>query len=579
MNASTEERSVRYQPDEVPPPALTVGLGLQYAVLSLSGMIMIPLVIFHAADAPEALLVWAVFASIVICGLVTALHSFPVGRFGAGYVLITGTTGTAIAVSADALAVGGVQLLASLVLVSSLFQFLFSFRLSLLRRILTPTVSGVVLMLIPVTIMPAIFDMLDEVPVESPPMAAPLSALMTVLALGVAMVAAAPKLRVWAPVLGLFVGSVTASVFGLYDVQRVVTADWIGLPVAPPAFGFDFGPSFLQMLPAFVLVFLVCTVRTISGSLAIQRVSWRRPRAPDFRATQGAVAADAVSNLLSGLAGTVPNGVRVTTVSLTELTGVAARRVGVCFGLCLAALAFFPKVLALVLAVPGPVLSGHVTVVIAIIFALGMRMVVTDGLDRRQTLVVGLSFWVGVGCQYGFIFPEIVPHLAGGLLNSGLTAGGLTAIVMTGLMELTTPRRRRLETQLDIAALPAIRKFLGDFAVGSGWDEAMARRLDAAGEETLLSLLGDDESLRTETRRLLVKAHREDADAVFEFIAAGGEENLEDRIDLLGKGSTETAVERDVSLRLLRHLAAEVHHRQYFDVDFITVRVASDTGT
>ena len=579
MADSPEERSVLYEPDEKPPMALALGFGLQYALLSLSGMIMIPLLIFRAADAPEAVLVWAVFASMVICGAITALHGFPVGRVGAGYILITGTTGTAIAVSVDAIEAGGIPLLASLMLVASLFQFVLSLRLSLLRRVLTPTVSGVVLMLIPVTVMPVIFGRLDDVPIESPVLAAPLTALVTLVVVGGAMAKGSPGLRPWAPAIGLVVGSAVSGFFGIYDVQRVAEAGWIGIPAERPGFEFDFGPSFLQLLPAFVLVFLVCTVRTISGSLAIQDVSWRSRRAVDFRPVQGAVAADAVSNLLSGLAGTVPNGVRTTTISLTGLTGIAARRVGIFFGVFLAALAFFPKILALVLAMPGPVIAGYVTVMVATIFTLGMKMIVSDGLDQRKTLVAGISFWIGVGCQYGFIFPDVVPNLAGGLLKSGLTAGGLTAIALTVLFELTAPRRRRIETDLVVSALPRIQEFANAFAARNGWDKATADRLGAASEETLLTLVRDDEEAETRRRRLLVMAHRDLSDAVLEFIAAGGEENIEDRLALLGEAATEDSVEREVSLRLLRHLASDVRHRQYHDTDFITVRVPTAAAT
>ena len=31
--------------------------------------------------------------------------------------------------------------------------------------------------------------------------------------------------------------------------------------------------------------------------------------------------------------------------------------------------------------------------------------------------------------------------------------------------------------------------------------------------------------------------------------------------------------EREVSLKLLRHLATEIRHRQYHDMDFVTVRI------
>ena len=165
MAASPDQQAgLLYQVDESAPLPLTTGIGLQYAIISLSGMVLMPTVIFRAAGASEALVAWAVFASLVICGAVTALQARPLGRIGAGYILSTAPTGAAIAVSVDALTAGGPALLGTLMVVAAGLQLAFSMRLSLLRRILTPTVSGVALMLIPVTIMPVIFDMLDEAP-------------------------------------------------------------------------------------------------------------------------------------------------------------------------------------------------------------------------------------------------------------------------------------------------------------------------------------------------------------------------------------------------------------------------------
>ena len=102
----------------------------------------------------------------------------------------------------------------------------------------------------------------------------------------------------------------------------------------------------------------------------------------------------------------------------------------------------------------------------------------------------------------------------------------------------------------------------------------MATRFDAVGEEALLTLLRGEEGTDAPSRRLLVVGYREDNVAVLEFIAAGGSENIEDRLAVLGKSSLEGSVERDVSLRLLRHLASDVRHRQYYDVDILTVRIA-----
>ena len=571
-----------YQVDERAPLPLAAGIGLQYAVISLSSRMLIPTVAFRAAGASETAVVWAIFASLVICGGIIALHARPIGRFGSGYVLAVGPTSAAIAITADALNAGGPALLAILAITASVFQFAFALRMSLLRRLLTPTVSGTALMLIPVTVIPIMFGMLDDVPAEYPATAAPACAGVTILIVGGIMLKGTSSLRAWAPVFGIVVGSVVAAFYGLYDIDRVAQAAWFGVPTEWPGHfasavdGLDF-ETFTGLLPAFVLLFLICTIRSMSSSLAIQTVSWRERRAMDFRPVQGAIAADALSNLAAGLAGTMPSGANSGTVARTQMTGVAARSVGVVYGAAVILLALCPKIVALVLAVPGPVFAGYVTVMIAATFTIGLKMAVSEGADHRQGLIIGLAFWIGAGCQYGFIFPDFVATFAGGMLKSALTAGGLVAILLTALLVLTAPRRQRLETQLAVAALPELRDFVRDLAKRHQWRSAMADRLDAVAEECLLTLLRDEEEAAEQQRRLLVIASNEGNAAVLEFIAAGGQENIEDRLAVLGETGTEESFERDVSLRLLRHLASEVRHRQYHDVDIVTVRVNEPT--
>ncbi len=554
---------------------LALGLGLQLAVLCVGGIVLTPAIVVRAAGGSEAFLSWAVFAAVVVSGLSTALQAIRVGRVGSGYVLAMGTSGAFIAVCVTAVADGGPAMLATLIVVSSLFQFALSARLSLFRRILTPVVSGTVIMLIPVTVMPIIFGLLDDVPDGSPAAAAPLSAVATVLAIVAVALKATGVLRLWALVIGVAAGSAVAGNFGLYDVGRVAEASWLGIPKGEwPGLDLGFGPVFWKLLPAFAFVTLVGAIETIGDSVAIQRVSWRRPRAVDFRSVQGAVAADGVGNLLSGLAGTVPNTTYSTSISVTELTGVGGRGVGVALGAIFVLAAFSPKLLSVILAIPGPVVAAYVTVLLAMLFVVGMRIVVQDGIDYRKGLIAGVAFWMGVGFQNDLIYPQYVAEFAHGLLRNGMTAGGLVAIVMTLFVELSAPRRRRIELAFDISILPKIRAFLGDFASLSGWDKAMANRLDAAAEETLLTLLQQNEADRDHPRRrLLPIAHKEGGVAVLEFIAAPGEENLQDRIALLGKQAGEAPIEREVSLRLLRHIASSVRHQQYHDANIVTVRV------
>ena len=576
MNKDVSDRqsAVRYEADERPPFLLAIGLGLQIALLTVGGVVLTVAIVGRAGGATESYLTWGVFAAAAISGTTTVIQALRIGRLGAGYVLMMGTSGSFIAVCIGALMKGGPSLMATLIIISSLFQFLLSTRLSLLRRILTPVVSGTVIMLISVTVMPIAFGMLESTTSEHPTSAALAIVLTTVLVtIGVAL-KGTNSLRLWAPVIGVAAGSVVSAYFGLYDTARVAAAPWVGLPQGQwPGIDLTFGPAFWALLPAFMFVTLVGAVETIGDSVAIQRVSWRRPRAVDYRAVQGAVAADGLGNLLSGLMGTVPNTTYSTSIAVTELTGVASRVVGAVVGVAFILIAFIPKALAIVLAIPDPVAGGFLIVLLSMLFVIGMKLVVQDGVDYRKGLVVGIGFWLGVGFQNDAIFPGLVADFAGGLLRNGMTAGGLAAMLMTLFLELTSPRRRRMESGFDPSELPKIRTFLEGFANRNGWGREMVERLVAASEETLLTLISEDKETG-QRRRLLLVAHREGDGAVLELVAATGEGNLQDRIALLGdERAVEAPEELEVSLRLLRHFASSVHHQQYHDTDIITLRV------
>ena len=565
---------IRYEPNERPPHMLAFGLGFQAALLCLGGVVLTPAIVIRAAGQSETYLSWAIFMAVVVSGISTILQAVRVGRFGAGHVLIMGTSGAFIAVCVTALTEGGPALLATLIVASALFQFLLAARLSLLRRIITPVVSGTVIALIAVTIVPIVFDMLDDLPANAPAGAAPACAAATVGAIAALALRATGAWRLWAPMIGIGVGCVVAALFGVYDTDRVAAAAWIGTPTtAWPGFDVRFDARFWLLLPAFVFVTLVGAIETIGDSVAIQRVSWRTPRATDFRTVQGAVNADGMGNLLSGLAGTVPNTTYSSSLPLAELTGVGARNVGVAIGLVFIGLAFLPKVTALLLAIPGPVVAAYLLVLLALLFIQGMKLVVQDGVDYRKSIIAGLAFWIGLGFQNQLIFAEQLGETWGGLLGNGMTAGGLTAMVLTLFVELTAARRRRLDVPLDAKVLPEIDALLRDLAGRLGWNADSTERLCSAGEETLVSLVRqEEEAADVAGRRLCVVARNDHGTAELEFIAAVGETNLEDRMVLL-TDQTDTPNERELSLRLLRHYASSVRHQQYHDIDIVTVRV------
>ena len=570
--SETRDTGVRFEPEDKPPLLLTIGLGTQFAILVVTGIILTPAIVVRAAGGSEVFLVWAAFAALVVSGLTTILQARRIGAFGAGHILIMGTSGAFIAVCVTALAEGGPGMLATLVFLSSLVQFTLARRLSILRRILTPAVTGTVIMMIPVTVMPIVFDMLANVPEHVEPLAPPLVAGVTLVVMLAIAFGSRSTLRLWAPIIGIVVGCGIAAWFGLYDTARVAAADWIGIPDGGwPGFDLDFGRTFWILLPAFIFVTYVGAIETIGDAVAIQSVSRKRRRAIDYKVVQGAVSADGVGNFLSGLAGTIPNTTYSTSIAVVELTGIASRRVGICVGLVLLIVAFVPKFAALVLAIPAAVAAAYLVVLLGLLFVAGMRLVIGDGMDYRKSLMVGTAFWIGTGFQHGVIFPDLLGPWVGSLVGNGMTAGGVTAVVLTVCLNLMSPKSAVLKTRQGASAAQEVSGFLKKVGSKYGWTGTQTDRLILVGDEMAATLMADDDG--GEARRLVVKARSEGSSIELEFVTSGSDGNIEDEIMLLGEQPDRTMVERELSLRLLRHYASSVHHQSFTDADILTARV------
>ena len=573
--------NIRYEPDDRSPHPVSAGLGFQITAITLAPVAITVAIIARAAEQPDSYITWAVFAAVVVSGTVTMLQALRVGRVGAGHILVMGTSGAFIGVSITALVEGGPATLALLVVVSSLFQFALSARLSLLRRIVTPVVAGTVLMLISATVMPIVFGMLSDMPEGTATAGGPVTAAVTLVVVIVVSLRAPRSMQLWAPLIGVVVGCGVAAGFGMYDFQSVVDAPWVGVPDIEGWPGFQLPTeAFWTLLPAFVVVTLVGAIETVGDSVAIQRVSRRSPRAADYRLVQGALNADGMGNLLSGIAGTVPNTTYSSSISVVTITGIAARRVGVYTGLFFILLVFSPKVVAAILAIPNVVAAAYTMVLIALIFVEGFRIVSRDGMDARKAMVVGMSFWIGVGFENKVIFSDLLSGPLGTLLGNGMTAGSICAILLTLFLEFTSPRRRSVTVELELSSLPKIDEFLWEFGERAGWNQSSTARLRSAGEETLASLLrtedDEEEGEGGDGRRLRVSARLNENAVEMEFLAVSEDENLEDRLALLSD-QPETPDERELSFRLLRHYASSVQHRQYHNLDVVTVRV-EETG-
>ena len=580
MATAQSDDRIRYEPEEKCSILSSFVVGIQGIMLVLPPAISVIVVTVLAAGQDEDYLAWSMFASLIIVAIVTALQASRIGRMGAGHMAVTGVTPNYIALAVLALAEGGPALLASLMVVSALFFFAVATWLPQLRRVLTPTVSGTVLMLIAVSVLPFCLDRLDEVPSGAPSFAGPLVAVVT-LVIATGLVLRAPRpLRPWSMLIGFVSGCIVAALLGVYDLERLYSAPWIGIPeVGFEGLDLRLGAGFWALLPMFMIVTLVQAIKGIGDNVVIQRTARRRPRSTDFRLLQGSIYANGVGILLSGIAGTPPaSSYSSFTASVVNITGVASRYVGYAIAVILIGMALLPKLTGALLTIPTPVMGAFLLVALGIFFVEGLQTIMRDGLNLEKSIVVGLSFAVGAGLLQRNVIEELLGHPWGALLGNGITVGAATAIVLTIFLNLTSPRPKRMETKLDLASMSKIDDFVQEVATEKGWSDEATQRLRSAAEEALSSLLQSGNEyhpggIADDIPRLIIVA-RPDGQAVdLEFVSVlEDDENLGDRLAYLDD-EEETIDDREISFRLLRHYASSVSHQKYHGMDIVTVRV------
>ena len=104
--------------------------------------------------------------------------------------------------------------MATLIVASSIIQFVLASRLSLMRRLFTPVVAGTMIMLIAVSVMPVVLDILNDVPEGTAEEGALIAGLV---------LRTPPALRLWSPVIGIVAGSLAGRHSGCMTFSRYST--------------------------------------------------------------------------------------------------------------------------------------------------------------------------------------------------------------------------------------------------------------------------------------------------------------------------------------------------------------------
>ena len=536
---------------------------------------MLASLVVRASDESDAYLSWVTFTVLAVTGAGMILQTLKLRQLGSGRLIVANFNVPFLAVCALALSVGGPGLLASLVVVSTLVQSVLTLRLASLRRIFTQTVSGIVVMLVAVSAMPFIISR-AVTPPEGESTVLFLVPGMVALAAGVLIsLQDKPVWRMWILTVTVVVGLIVAAPLGFYDADIVADARWVSLPPFEwPGRDLVFNTDFWALLPVFVFVNLTAFMKAVGDLSVIYRASYRAQSAVDFRTVQGGLNVYGAGTLLSGLLGTLPVAAPWSATAVyIAFTGVAARSVGIYLGILTIVVAFFSKFLAILVAIPSPVVSAAYIIIFSMLFIEGAKTVFTGQVDQKKATITGVAMVLGLSAgSLSALFEGTTSHLIG----NTIVIGGIAAILMTLVTEISGFRARKLQTELSQSSLAAIDEFLSQFAETHSWTEEGGNRLRLVGEEAILSLLEEEqEGAAEQKRRLVATIHPDRGSAELEIVVASDDAiqgNIENRMAYLGQDQA-LEDEQELSVRILRHYASSVHHRKYYGIDIVSCRV------
>jgi xanthine permease len=432
LSDSHEERSdsstdiVEYEIEDKPPVAEAVPLGIQHLLAMFLSTVALPIVIAGAIGLGQSDTTFLLQMALLVAGLATIVQAYPVGPVGARLPIVMGTSAIFVAPLIDVGNQFGLAAIFGAVILAAPVEILIGYFIDDVRGVFPPLVTGIVVMLVGLTLIPVAMDYAaggPGAPTYGNLANVGLAALVFLIAIGVNQFFDG-FLRMTSVLVAVVVGYVAAIPLGLLDLSGVASAGWFAFPV-PLRYGVEFHPSAVLVVAFAYIITAIETIGDVSGTT--EAVG----RDPEGEELKGGLVADGVMSAVAGVFGAFPNTSFSQNVGLISFTGVASRYVVAICGGFLVVLGFVPKVAAVVAAMPNPVLGGAAIVLFGMIFSVGVRIITRGArLTQRNLTIIAASVVLGVGVE---VRPDVLSSLPEDLrllAGSGLIAGGVTALVL-----------------------------------------------------------------------------------------------------------------------------------------------------
>ncbi|WP_428908884.1 nucleobase:cation symporter-2 family protein [Niallia sp. Krafla_26] len=413
-------------------------LGLQHVLAMYAGAVVVPLIIGGAIGLTGEQLTYLVSIDIFMCGVATLLQVLSNRFFGIGLPVVLGCTFTAVA---PIIAIGtehGISAIYGAIIVSGIFVIVVSKYFGKLVKYFPPVVTGCVVTIIGVTLMPVAMN--DSAGGVGSPDFGSFSNLT--LAFGTLLVILLINrffkgfIRSISILVGIVVGTVVAYFMGKVDFTPVSDASWFHM-IQPFYFGL---PTFeISSIITMIMVALVGLMEAAGVYFALGEICEREVTEKDI--AKG-YRAEGIAIILGGLFNSFPYTTYSQNVGLVQLTGVKEKKVIVIMGCMLMGLGLLPKIGAITTVIPTSVLGGAMIAMFGMVLANGIKLLSkVDFTSQANLLIIACSIGMGIGVT---TVPEMFAQLPSSisiLTQNGIIAGSLTAIILNFILTVKDSKK------------------------------------------------------------------------------------------------------------------------------------------
>lgn len=405
-------------------------LGLQHVLAMYAGAVIVPLIVGNAIGLTPAQLTYLIAIDIMMCGVATILQVWKNKFSGIGLPVVLGCTFTAVGPIINIANTYSIQSVYGAILVSGLLVVLIASFFSKLIRFFPPIVTGTVVTVIGITLIPvAINDLAGGQGAED--FGSPINLFLgfsTLIIILIILKFAKGFFGSIAILTGIIFGTIIGAFFGRVDFTPVADASWLHLPQV-----FYFGTPEFHIVPilTMTLVAVVSLVESTGVYFALGDITEKKIKGEDLKR---GYRAEGIAIFLGGLVNAFPYTTFSQNVGLIQISGVRRNKIIYIAGSMLIILGLVPKIGAATLAIPGPVLGGAMLAMFGMVIGAGIKMLSRVDLNKQDNMVVvAISVAMGLGVT---VVPDLfaaLPESLSVITSSGIVMGSLTAIVLNAI--------------------------------------------------------------------------------------------------------------------------------------------------